>query len=156
MTGVQTCALPIYETEASNQMNDFAYRIQMQGVSIEQYVQMNGMDMRSFRDAFRPQAERQVKVRLALNKIAELENIEITKEDIEAEYSRLCDNYGMEDEQLRSMLSESVITSDLKITRALTILKDNAKIKKISRRKKAEAEAAETETGTETESENEE
>lgn len=146
----------MYETEASNQMNDFAYRIQMQGVSIEQYVQMNGMDMRSFRDAFRPQAERQVKVRLALNKIAELENIEITKEDIEAEYSRLCDNYGMEDEQLRSMLSESVITSDLKITRALTILKDNAKIKKISRRKKAEAEAAETETGTETESENEE
>lgn len=144
----------MYETEASNQMNDFAYRIQMQGVSIEQYVQMNGMDMRSFRDAFRPQAERQVKVRLALNKIAELENIEITKEDIEAEYSRLCDNYGMEDEQLRSMLSESVITSDLKITRALTILKDNAKIKKISRRKKAEAEAPAAET--ETESENEE
>ena len=62
----------------------------------------------------------------------------------------------MEDEQLRSMLAESVITSDLKITRALTILKDNAKIKKISRRKKAEAEAVETETGTETESENEE
>ena len=143
----------MFESEMTAQMNDFAYRLQMQGVSIEQYVRMNGSNMSTFREVFRPQAERQVKVRLVLNKIADLENIEITEDDINAEYVKLCERYGMEDEQVRSAVQPDAVSDDLRLNRALSILKDSAKVKKVTRKKAAaentEAPAENTETSAE-------
>lgn len=128
----------MFESEMTAQLNDFAYRLQMQGVSIDQYVRMNGSDMASFRQVFRPQAERQVKVRLVLNKIADLENIEITEDDINAEYAKLCERYGMEDEQVRSAVQPEAVSDDLRLNRALSIVKDSAKVKKATRKKAAD------------------
>lgn len=127
----------MFETEITVQLNDFAYRLQMQGISVEQYARMNGSNMTAFREVFRPQAERQVKVRLVLNKIADLENIQISEDDINAEYAKLCERYGMEDEQVRDSVQPDAVSDDLRLNRALSIVKDSAKVKKITRKKGA-------------------
>lgn len=135
----------MFTNEANVIMNDFAYRIQMQGISLEQYVQMNGMDVNTFRKVFLPQAERQVKVRLALRKIAALENIEISEEDVNAEYAKLAEQYNMEDEQIRSAITVDAVTDDLKLNRALAVIKDTAKAKKPARKKNSDADSETTE-----------
>ncbi len=131
----------MFESEADAIMNDFAYRLQMQGITLEQYIQMQGMDLSAFRKVFRPQAERQVKVRLALRKIMELENIEVSEEDVNAEYAKLGERFNMEDEQIRAAITVDAVTDDLKLNRALSIIKDTAKAKKPARKKKTEAPA---------------
>lgn len=138
----------MYESQTDSIVNDFSYRIQMQGVTLEQYLGMNGMDMASFRKVFREQAERQVKVRLALQKIAELESIEIGDEAVEAEYTKMAEQYGMEADQVKKAVSADAIRDDLKLNRAIEVIKENAKVKKATRKKKAETAeepAAETE-----------
>lgn len=135
----------MFESQLDNIVNDFGYRVQMQGIGLEQYIAMNGMDMTSFRKLFRDQAERQVKVRLALQKIAEKENFEISDDDIEEEYNRLSKEYGMEAAKVKTMVPVDSIRGDMKLTRALELIKESAKIKKkrAPRKKKAEAESAE-------------
>ncbi len=122
----------MYENEATSLMNDFAYRLQMQGISIEQYLQANNMDMRGFRQIFLPQAERQVKIRLVLNKIAEMENIEISEDDINAEYAKLAERYGMEDEQVRDAITSEAVNDDLRLNRALAVIRDSAKAEMVA------------------------
>ncbi len=128
----------MFDSEADVILNDFGYRLQMQGISLDQYVRMQGMDLPSFRKVFLPQAERQVKVRLALRKIVELENIEVSEEDLNAEYAKLAERYGMEDAQIRAAVTADAVTDDLKLNRALAVIKDSAKVKKATRKKKAE------------------
>ena len=65
------------------------------------------------------------------------ESIEITEDDINAEYARLCERYGMEDEQVRSAVQPEAVSDDLRLNRALSIVKDSAKVKKASRKKAA-------------------
>jgi len=128
----------MFDSEADVILNDFGYRLQMQGISLDQYVRMQGMDLPSFRKVFLPQAERQVKVRLALRKIVELESIEVSEEDLNAEYAKLAERYGMEDAQIRAAVTADAVTDDLKLNRALAVIKDSAKVKKATRKKKAE------------------
>ncbi|RKJ78400.1 trigger factor [Butyricicoccus sp. 1XD8-22] len=128
----------MFDSEADVILNDFGYRLQMQGISLDQYVRMQGMDLPSFRKVFLPQAERQVKVRLALRKIVELESIEVSEDDLNAEYAKLSERYGMEDAQIRAAVTADAVTDDLKLNRALAVIKDSAKVKKATRKKKAE------------------
>lgn len=79
----------MYTNRMNDDVRDFAYRLQSQGLNLNTYLQYTGMNMDGLRQSFRPQAERQVKVRLALEKIAQLENIQPTDEEIEAEYEKL-------------------------------------------------------------------
>ena len=116
----------MYETQLDNIMQDYGYRIQQQGISLEDYVKQMGMEMSAFRGIFRQQAERQVKVSLAVRKIAELEGIEPSEEDINAEYSRLAEQYGMKEEQVRQFVPTDSIKSDLTMSKTLEMLKDNA------------------------------
>lgn len=116
----------MYETQLDNIMQDYGYRIQQQGVSLENYVKQMGMDMQSFRAIFREQAERQVKVQLAVKKIAELENIEPTDEDVDAEYAKLAEMYGMEIDKVRQFVPVDSIKSDLKTSKTIEMLKENA------------------------------
>ena len=116
----------MYETQLDNIMQDYGYRIQQQGVSLENYVKQMGMDMQSFRAIFREQAERQVKVQLAVKKIAELENIEPTDEDVEAEYAKLAEMYGMETDKVRQFVPVDSIKADLKTSKTIEMLKENA------------------------------
>lgn len=131
------------EVQLDNVMQDFGYRLQMQGMQLDQYAKMNGMDMAQFRGMFRPQADRQVKVRLALQKIVELENLDVTEDEIEAKYKELAEQYGMDVEQVKKALPADSITSDMKLDKAVSLIKDNAKPKKKAK-KKAEDKAAES------------
>ncbi len=116
----------MFEAEQENQLRDFDNRLRMQGLDLQTYFKYTGLDLDKMRAQFRPQAESFVKVRLALEKVAELENIEVTEEEIEAEYSRLAENYKMEAEQIKSMIPADSLTADLKVKKAMELVKANA------------------------------
>lgn len=131
------------EVQLDNVMQDFGYRLQMQGMQLDQYAKMNDMDMAQFRGMFRPQAERQVKVRLALQKIVELENLDVAQDEVDAKYKELSEQYGMSIEQVKNALPSESITSDMKLDKAIALIKDSAKPKKKAK-KKAEDKAEES------------
>ena len=132
------------EVQLDNVMQDFGYRLQMQGMQLDQYAKMNGMDMAQFRGMFRPQADRQVKVRLALEKIVELENLDVNEDEVEAKYKERAEHDGIDAEQVKKALPADSITSDMKIDKAIALIKDSAKPKKKSKKKAEEkAESAE-------------
>ena len=94
----------------------------------------------------RPQAEKQVKVRLALEKIAELENLSVSDEDIDAEYKRISEAYNVPEEQVKSMIAADDIKADLLVARAMDFVKENAKVKKApAKRKSSKAKKEESE-----------
>ena len=109
-----------------NVMQDYGYRIQSQGISLQDYVKQMGMDMASFRNIFRDQAERQVKVQLALKKISELESIEPSEDEIEAEYKRLAEAYGLEEDKVKNFVPVDSVKSDLTTQKTLDMLKESA------------------------------
>ncbi len=127
------------EVQLDNVMQDFGYRLQMQGMQLDQYAKMNGMDMAQFRGMFRPQADRQVKVRLALQKIVELENLDVSEDEVEAKYKELAEQYGMDIQQVKNALPAESITSDMKLDKAIALIKDSAKPKKKAKKKAEES-----------------
>ena len=116
------------ENTINDRIQDFSYRLQAQGLSMEMYLQYTGMDQKAFRDGFREQAEKQVKVRLALETVAKLENIEATEEDIEAEYAKFAEQYQMEVEKVKAAIPASALTKDLAVSKAMDWIKANAAI----------------------------
>ena len=80
------------DTQVERIAEDFSYRLAMQGMDFDTYLKMTGMDMDGFRKVFAPQALRQVKIRLALEKVAELEGMDVTEEDLNAEFEKLAEN----------------------------------------------------------------
>ena len=118
----------MFESQLDTIMQDYSYRIQQQGIKLEDYVKQMGMDIKTFRGIFREQAERQVKVRLAIQKIAEIEKIEPTEEEIDAEYNRMVEAYGITAEQVRQFVPAESIKSDLTMTKTLDMVKENAKV----------------------------
>ena len=126
-------------------VQDFGYRLQMQGMGLEQYLKMTGTEMGAFRAMFQSQAERQVKTRLALQKVVELEGITVSDKELEEEYAKMAEQYKMEVEKVKAIVSKEALEGDLKISNALEFLKKNAKVKKPAAKKKSadEAEAAE-------------
>ena len=133
------------EGQIDSMVQDFGYRLQMQGMQLDQYLKMTGTEMGAFRAMFHDQADRQVKVRLALEKVAELENIAVSDKELEDEYAKMAEQYGMEADKIKAMVSAEALSGDLKITNALEFLKKNAKVKKPAAKKKAadEGESAE-------------
>ena len=133
------------ESQIDSFVQDFGYRLQMQGMTLEQYIKMTGTEMGAFRAMFRDQADRQVKTRLALEKVAELENIAVSDKELDEEYAKMAEQYGMEVDKVKSIVSAEALSGDLKISNALELIKKNAKVKKPAAKKKAaeETEAAE-------------
>ena len=116
----------LVETELDSQMERFAYQLQMSGYSIEQYAQMMGGDLNTMRNAFRPQAEKQAKVNVTLEKIAEVEGITVTDEDVEAEYTALAGQYEMDAEKIKTMVPAEEIKQSLKTRKAVAVIVDSA------------------------------
>ena len=116
----------LIESELDNQMNNFAYQLQMSGYSIEQYAKMMGGDVSTMRNAFRPTAEKQAKINLTLEKIAEVEGIEITEEDLTAEYEALAKQYELEIEKVKELVNAEEIKATLKFRKATKIITDSA------------------------------
>ena len=130
------------ESQIDSIVQDFRYRVQMQGMTFEQYLQMTGTELGAFRAMFKDQAERQVKSRLVLEKVAELENIAVSDKEMEEEYAKMAEQYNMDVEKVKSIVAADALRDDLKISNALEFLKKNAKAKKATK-KKADEEAAE-------------
>lgn len=118
----------MYENRVNDSMREFAYRLQSQGLSMDSYMKYTGMDMDAMRAGFRPQAERQVKVRLALEKIAEMENITPSAEDIDAEYQKMADQYKMEADKIKAFIPEKDLVKDIAVEKAIGLVRDSAKI----------------------------
>ena len=87
-------------------VQDFGYRLQMQGMGLEQYLKMTGTEMGAFRAMFKDQAERQVKTRLALQKVVELEGITVSDKELEEEYAKMAEQYKMEVEKVKAIVSK--------------------------------------------------
>ena len=137
------------ETEQKNMINEFAQRIQGQGLSFQQYLQFSGMTMDKFMEQVKPQALSRIQSRLVLEEIAKAENITVTEEDYEAELKTMAEAYALELDKVKDMVGEEgkkQIEKDILVKKALEFAADNAKeTKKRAPRKKAEKEAAEEE-----------
>ena len=116
----------LIESELDKQMENFAYQLQMSGYSMEQYAKMMGGDVNTMRNAFRPGAEKQAKVNVTLEKIAEVEGIEITEEDLNAEFEAMAKQYELEVEKIKEMVPAEEITNGLKIRKAVKLIVDSA------------------------------
>ncbi|MDE6733716.1 MAG: trigger factor [Oscillospiraceae bacterium] len=101
-------------------------------ISVSDYLKYTGLTIEQFRANFREPAERQVKLRLALEKISELENLEVSSEDVENEYKKLAEEYNMEIDNVKAAITEKTLTSDIKIEKAIDFVKDNAKIEEVT------------------------
>ena len=143
----------MFEHKVDEMVNDFNYRLQSQGMNMELYLHYTGATMEEFRATFRDPAERQVKIRLALEKIAEVENIVASEEDVNAEYEKLAKNYGIPVEKVKGVLPASEIEKDVVVNKAIDLVRDSAEIteKKVkkSSSKKAKDEAEEAEADAE-------
>ncbi len=118
----------MYETETENFVRDYDTRLRMQGLDLATYFRYTGLDLDTIRKQMRPDAERQVKTRLALEKIAELEAIEVTDEEIETGYTRLGEAYGMEADKVKEAVAAEALVADLKVKKAVDLVKESAKI----------------------------
>ena len=119
----------MYRNRINEDIREFGYRLQSQGLDLDTYMKYTGMDMDGFREGFRPQAERQVKIRLALEKIAELENIIPTAEDLEGQYNKLAESYKMDVEKVKDLIPEADLSRDIKVEKAIGLVHDSAVIK---------------------------
>ena len=138
----------MFEAECENLLRDYDNRLRMQGLDLNTYFKYTGMTLETMRDQMRPQAESFVKTRLALEKIAELEGITATEEEIEAEYARLAEAYQMEADAVKGMIPAESVAEDLKVKAAMELVKANAvePAKKPARKPRAKkAKAEETE-----------
>ena len=124
--GGEAIPAAMIDTEVENILRDYDNRLRMQGLDLNSYIKYTGMTLEQMRDQMRPQAESYVKTRLALEKVAELESIEATAEEIDAEYARLAENYKMEAEQIKSMIPAESLSEDIKVKKAMELVKANA------------------------------
>ncbi len=116
----------LVEAELDNQMERFAYQLQMSGYSMEQYAKMMGGDMGTMRNAFRPAAEKQAKINVTLAKIVEVEGITVSEEEINAEIESLAKQYELEVEKVKAMVPTAEIEENLKTRKAVKVIVDNA------------------------------
>ena len=118
----------MYESRLDELVRDFEYRLQQQGLKLEMYLQYMGQTMETFRASFKEQAEKQVKIRLALEAVAAQEKIEASQEDFEAEMQRIADASKMEVEKVKELVSEAEVKKDLAVNKAIDFIKEKAEI----------------------------
>ena len=116
----------LIDVELDNQMQNFAYQLQMSGYSVEQYAQMMGGDMNTLRQAFKPMAEKNAKQNVVLEKIAEVEGLTVSEEEIEAELQKMAESYELELAKIKEMVPVEEITASLKTRKTIAFLVENA------------------------------
>lgn len=133
------------ETQIRQMADEFEQRIQMQGLSLEQYFQFTGMNEQIMFEQIKPQAEKRIRSSLVLEAIADAEKFEVTEEDLEKEYARMAEIYQKEVEEVKEKLDDyyiGQIKKDLAVRKAVDFVVENAKegkaAAKSSKAKKAE------------------
>ena len=119
---------PMFVAETENFVRDYDTRLRSQGLDLNTYFKYTGLTLDTLREQMRPQAERQVKARLALEKIAILENIEATESEVNEEYEKIASAYGIELEQVKSSIDADAIAADIKVQKAMNFVKEKAVI----------------------------
>ena len=135
----------MFDTQKEENINNFAQRLAQQGIDVDTYLSYMGTDKDAFESSMREQAVSQVKLGLALDKIAELEKIEVGAEDIEEEFKKLAEMYNMEVEKIKSLIAEDLLKEDLLKEKVVKFVVDNAKALKPGKKpaaKKAPAKKA--------------
>ena len=132
----------MYEAETENFVRDYDNRLRQSGLDLKTYFQYTGLDLDKLREQMRPQAEKQVKARLSLETIAKAEAIEVTEEELNAEYELIATTYQIDKDQVKNMVDEAMVKADVSVRKAMQVVKDNVKAaKKASKpRKKKVAE----------------
>ena len=119
---------PMFEAETENYLRDYDTRLRSSGLDLKTYMQYTGLTLDAIRAQLRPQAEKQVKIRLALEKIAVLENLDASEDEINEEYARIGATYNVEVDEVKKMIAAEDIKADLLTSKAMTLVKANAKI----------------------------
>ena len=116
----------MFEQRANSLMNQFANQLKQQGVSMELYLQYTGMDQDSLKATYLDRAEGEVKLRLALEKITELEKLEVSDEDLEAEVARLAEENNMTPDDVKKRIYVEDLRADMLATKAMDLVKESA------------------------------
>ncbi|MCI8552027.1 MAG: trigger factor [Lawsonibacter sp.] len=134
------CEIPdgMVEVQVDRLMDDYAMRIQSQGMRVEDYMSMMGMTPDMMRTSARPSALKQVQMELALTAVAKAEGLEATDEEYEAEIAKLAEQYKMEADQVKSLVPADGLKKDLVLRKASELVLSNAKEGKAKKAKKAE------------------
>ena len=130
------------DTQAAQMVDNFARRLSAQGMSMEQYMQYTGQNAAALQEQMKPQALKQIQTRLVLQKVAQVENIQISDERLEEEFEKMAKMYGMEKDKLKEILGDAEkdqMREDLAVQEAVTFLADNA----VETEEKEEDQAAE-------------
>ena len=124
------CEIPdgMVDVQLDKLMEDYAMRLQSQGISMEDYQKMMGVNRDIIRDSARPSALRQVQMELALTAVAQAENLEVTQEEFEAEYDRLAKQYNIPVEQVKAAVGEEDLKKDLLLKKASNLVLAQAQV----------------------------
>ncbi len=117
------------DTQVRQQMDDFSNRMQAQGLSMEQYMQFTGMTEAALAEQMRPQAVKRIQARLVLEKIAEVENIQVSDEKVDEELTKMAEQYKMDVNNLKTMLGDAEkeqIRADIAVQEAVTLIAEAA------------------------------
>ena len=117
-------------TQVRQMMNDFASRMQSQGLTMEQYFQFTGMTAEKMQEEMKPQALKRIQTRLVLEKIAETENIEVSEDEVNEEIGKMAEMYKMEADKLKELLGDRELEQmkkDMAVQKAVTLVADEAK-----------------------------
>ncbi|MEE0873269.1 MAG: trigger factor [Ruminococcus sp.] len=119
----------MYDNQVNDMIRDFDMRLRSQGMDMNTYMQYMGMDADALRDMYRSDAEKRVKLRLALQTIADKENIEVSDTDLDEEYSKMAESYKMDIEKVKAAVPADSLAEDVKVQKALELVKESANIK---------------------------
>ena len=128
----------MYEQRIDSLMRSFEQQLQQQGMDIKLYFQYTGMDMDSFRETYRDRAVNEVKLRLALEKIADLENIQISDEDLDNSLGEIAAANNIDVETVKKFIPVDEYITDLRVQKAIELVKENAVVDNTAADEKAE------------------
>lgn len=115
----------MFENKVNEIIHEFEHKLHAQGLNLDTYMKYTGMDAKTFKDQFRPQAEKQVKLRLALDKIAEIEGLKVTPEELEERYKSFAENYKMDIDKIKEIINEKDLTLDIAAEKAVDFLREH-------------------------------
>ncbi|MCI9269140.1 MAG: trigger factor, partial [Lawsonibacter sp.] len=123
------CEIPdgMVESQTDRLMDDYAMRLQSQGIPMDQYMSMMGMTPEMMRASAKPSALKQVQMELALTAVAKAENIEVSDEEYEAEIAKLAEQYSMEADQVKAVVTADTLKKDLSLRKASELVLSSAK-----------------------------
>lgn len=119
----------MFDNRVNEMISELEQRLAPQGISLDLYMQYTGQTMDTVKKAYAEQAEKQVKLRLALEKIAKLENVEVTEDELKAEFDKLAEAYKLDVDQIKQFIHDDDLKKDIAVGKAVDLIKDAAVIK---------------------------